>query len=173
MINCYAGIGSRTTPNDILVQMYNIAVLLAKKGYILRSGGADGADSAFEKGCDSVNGKKEIYLPWKGFNNNKSELYKPTQEAFETARANHPRWFYLKDGAQKLHARNSHQILGLDLKSPVKFVICWTQESGGTEQALRLARNNEIQIINLYHVSDYSVVIEKLIGENKCLEFIN
>jgi len=29
----------------------------------LRSGSAEGADQAFERGADKVKGKKEIYLP--------------------------------------------------------------------------------------------------------------
>lgn len=55
----YAGVGSRETPQDILNTMYKIGKYLASKGYTLRSGGAIGADTAFENGCDSVKGEKE------------------------------------------------------------------------------------------------------------------
>ena len=71
----YAGIGSRNTPNEILSLLTSLAEQLALKGYILRSGGAKGADSAFEKGCDKVHGNKEIFLPWKNFENNTSSLF--------------------------------------------------------------------------------------------------
>ena len=71
----YAGIGSRSTPDNVLGIMEKLGIVLAKKGFILRSGGADGADKAFEKGCDLASGQKEIYLPWKGFNGNNSSLY--------------------------------------------------------------------------------------------------
>ena len=64
----YTGIGSRETPEEILGWMQDIGWLLGKRGYTLRSGGADGADSAFEKGCDQANGEKDIYIPWKNFN---------------------------------------------------------------------------------------------------------
>ena len=43
----YTGIGARTTPNDVLKDMTNIASNLEQSGFILRSGGANGADSAF------------------------------------------------------------------------------------------------------------------------------
>jgi predicted Rossmann fold nucleotide-binding protein DprA/Smf involved in DNA uptake len=60
----YAGIGSRETPPDVQKLIFDIADKLAKKGYVLRSGGADGADLTFEAGCDNSNGLKEIFLPW-------------------------------------------------------------------------------------------------------------
>lgn len=59
----YAGVGSRSTPPSILKLMHAFAKLVAGKGdWILRSGGAIGADLAFELGCNEEGGKKEIYL---------------------------------------------------------------------------------------------------------------
>ena len=79
----YAGIGSRETPPDILLKMVKIGCHLAKMGWTLRSGGAPGADSAFEKGCDLGGGDKQIFLPWKGFQGNSSLLYNITEQAFD------------------------------------------------------------------------------------------
>ena len=58
----YTGIGARNTPDKVLDLFMNIAKYLATKDFTLRSGAANGADSAFEKGCDISNGSKEIYL---------------------------------------------------------------------------------------------------------------
>lgn len=146
----YAGIGSRRTPKEILDLMVQIGEWLARKGYTLRSGGADGADSAFERGCDKAKGAKEIFLPWRGFNNNPSPLYTIDPVAMNMAAGYHPAWGRCSPGAQKLHARNVHQVLGKTLKSPVKFIVCWTDGTGGTEQALRIARHLGIKIVNLY-----------------------
>lgn len=55
----YTGIGSRETPEEVLSLFTIVGEFLAKKGYILRSGGAKGADKAFEVGCDKAKGKKE------------------------------------------------------------------------------------------------------------------
>lgn len=147
----YTGIGSRNTPEEILKVFENIGQYLATKDFVLRSGAADGADSAFEQGCNHVNGKKEIYLPWKGFNGSTSDLVVTNPEAFEIAKHYHPYWENLKDGAKKLQARNSHQVLGLDLHTPSDFIICYTpngQESGGTGQALRIAKDYHIPIFD-------------------------
>ena len=68
----FAGIGSRQTPQSVQDLMVGIGRYLADRSWILRSGGAVGADMAFESGCDEVHGRKEIFLPWKGYNSNKS-----------------------------------------------------------------------------------------------------
>lgn len=47
----YAGVGSRETPPQVLAVMRSAARVLASRGWILRSGGALGADSAFEAGA--------------------------------------------------------------------------------------------------------------------------
>lgn len=147
----YAGIGSRETPIEILTFFTKLAKYLAKQGYILRSGGAEGSDLAFEIGCNNVNGQKEIFLPWKGFNNSNSSLILNNPKAFEIAEKYHPYWHNLKEGARKLQARNSHQVLGWDLNTPSKFIICWTKNgkgSGGTGQAIRIAKAYDIPIFD-------------------------
>lgn len=137
----YAGIGSRKTPSDCLAYMQDIALGFAKLGYILRSGGARGADTAFEDGCKIANGKREIYL-----------AEDATPEAMEHAAEFHPNWHACSPYAKRLHARNSMIILGGRLNDPVDFVVCWTPSGvkiGGTAQALRVAEHYEIPIINV------------------------
>lgn len=150
----YAGIGSRETPEEILKLFIGIGKVFAERDCVLRSGGADGADSAFEKGCVLVNGQKEIYLPWKGFNGNKSAFIVQPGEAFEITEKYHPCFSKLTDGAKKLQARNSHQVLGLDLKSPADCIICYTSKTGGTTQALRIAEDYQIPIFNAYEYAN-------------------
>lgn len=155
----YTGIGSRQTPNHILDLMRDYAVIFGQLGYTLRSGGAPGADTAFEEGCDISQGLKEIYLPWKNFNNNKS-IYLPGKIHFELASTIHPVWEKLSRGAQALHARNTAQILGITLHTPSKFVLCYTEDgattaqtvsskTGGTGTAIKLASLNNIPVFNL------------------------
>lgn len=149
MNKIYAGIGSRETPYAVQKDMYEIAFALARKGYTLRSGGADGADKAFEAGCDdAVIGKKEIFLPWPKFNGNPSILMVPTPEAYVEARRFHPKWSSLDDKGRAFMARNAHQVLGSDLITPVDFILFWTKSGGamgGTGQALRMAKFYQIK----------------------------
>ena len=146
----YTGIGSRTTPLDVTRRMTAIAKERAARGEVLRSGGADRADLAFEEGAGD---RKEIYLPWRGFNGSRSDLFHTSPEAFEIAASIHPAWRYCSPGAQKLHARNVHQVLGRNLRTPSMVVICWTPgggEVGGTRTAIVLARQRGIEVVNLW-----------------------
>jgi hypothetical protein len=157
----YSGIGSRKTPLDILFQMTKVASFLEKHGYVLRSGGADGADKAFEEGVSDLT-MKNIYLPWKGFNNNASQLYKITKKAMDLAKEFHPSWEYLSDAAKLLMARNGYQVLGESLHDPVEFIICYTphgKAEGGTGQALRIAQHYKIPIFNLFYSKCYEHIL--------------
>lgn len=153
----YAGIGSRETPDWVIDVMEKMGAWLAKKGDKLRSGGADGADSAFERGCDSVGGKKEIFLPWKGFNRKVENeqvfcKYNNIEEAVAIAKKYHPYWENLSQGGRALQARNSYQVLGKDLSTPSDFVVCYTKdgkEKGGTAQAMRIAKDVGVPIFNI------------------------
>lgn len=152
----YAGIGSRTAPEEALKLMQRLAARFDDLGFVLRSGGANGSDAAFESGATN----KEIFLPWKDFNNRSSQFDSATSEAIRLAEQLHPAWQQLSPAAKKLMARNSHQILGGNLRSPVDFVVTWTPDgaetasqrgraTGGTGQAIDLADKFKIPVFNL------------------------
>lgn len=148
----YTAVGARDTPDEYLALMIQIGQMMANKGYIMRSGGAPGADSAFEIGCDRARGKKEIFLPYKNFNKNASTLFNTNPRAFEIAKRFHPAGEALSGTSLKFHGRNVHQVLGKDLETRSEFLICWTfkaQFIGGTATAMSIARDNGIPIINL------------------------
>lgn len=156
----YAGIGSRRTPQDVLHLMHHYGRRLPRGGYILRSGAADGADSAFQSGSEEVGAAAEIWLPWRGFNGMQDTHLYPTEAHMEMAATLHPAWDRLTRGSRRLHARNVGQILGADLATPVAFVICWTPDgceneaqrtrnTGGTGTAIALASRRSIPVFNL------------------------
>jgi len=166
----YTGIGSRETPVKILHIMTNIATALEKKGWLLRSGGADGADLAFENGVTKY---KNIYLPWRGFNDSTSNLYHISDEALEIASRHHPGWAHLSSPIRKLMARNVYQVQGVNLDQNSKFLICWTPDgcesaetrtnkTGGTGLAISLASELGIPIFNLKNEASLERVISLL-----------
>jgi hypothetical protein len=156
----YAGIGSRETPEDICELMFRLATDLSFLGYTLRSGGAGGADEAFEMGARSAKGKMEIYLPWKNFRGiTDGILVDDDYEAQIIAEMHHPAWKFLGRGAKKLMTRNTFQALSLkeDVANSA-FVLCWTadgaetkttRETGGTGQCIRIAIAHNIPVFNL------------------------
>ena len=98
--------------------MSTIAARLARDGYTLRSGGADGADKAFENGARYGGGQTEIYIPWSGFNGRSTGIVRNSLGAEALAQSVHPAWERLTPGGRKAHTRNVHQVLGLDLRTP-------------------------------------------------------
>lgn len=177
----YAGIGSRETPDDVLELMYSLAQDFYHKGWTLRSGGAPGADQAFEWGIadayiydnnSPVECFAEIYLPWPSFEEkNRSwiipRLTEPGPGAAGIAQVYHPRYTYLSHGAKKLIARNTHQILGPDLEQieTVDFVLCWTKEAkggGGTGQAIRISKAWGIPVYDLADINAPELLMEKI-----------
>ena len=105
----YTGVGSRKTPNEILELMTKIAKQLNNESWLLRTGDAKGADSAFANGST----KKEIYKA-----NDANEKARKISQQF------HPAWERMTEFAKNLHGRNAFQILGKELNDPVKFLIC-------------------------------------------------
>lgn len=166
----YAGIGSRTTPVEILEIMERIGLGLGLSGYTLRSGGAVGADMAFEAGATRSSYDKEIFI---------SHQNKPAEgriqlegvylrKAMEIASRHHPAWDKCNDHARGLHARNVAIILGEKLDSKVKSVICWTPEDedgnvqGGTGLGIRIARSHGIRVDNLWRPKILKIWIKDL-----------
>lgn len=135
--------------------MYFAAKALAAQGWTLRSGHAEGADQAFERGAA---GQAQIFLPWKSYEQETPvqgwRMDFPDTRAYEIAEEIHPNWYTMGSGGRALHARNCHQVLGPTLTEPVKFVLCWTESGhkrGGTATTIRLAEKCRIPVMNLYH----------------------
>ena len=154
----YTGIGSRDTPEQILKKMRACSKRLKELGFTLRSGGAKGADSAFEQ-WGGVGA--EIYLPFDVFEGKHDNGYHfinaqflPTyNEAVRMASEFHPNWPACTERAKQMHTRNVYQVLGQSLDKPSLFLLCWTNGGkvvGGSGQALRVAKAYDVPIFNLY-----------------------
>ena len=162
----YTGIGSRTVPDDIVRMMRYIGKQLADK-WTVRSGFADGADKAFCYGADKVNGPMENYLPWVGFNgaplNDPRFICINNIKAKHIAEKHHSNWKACSPAARELHTRNVFQVLGSDLQTPSDMIVCWTpgaSGSGGTGQAIRIARGYGIPVFDLASVSQQKALSE-------------
>lgn len=156
----YAGIGSRDTPIEIQTLMKDLASKLERKGFILRSGGAQGADKAFENGVTSSKNKQIFYQ------SHANDLVREIANVF------HPAPYALNKSltAWNLMARNTFQVMGGDLNQPVRFVILWTKDgckhhstrtrgTGGTGQAISIASHFNIPVFNLYHDKDKEEIL--------------
>ncbi len=158
----YAGIGARATPAAVLADMETIAAWLARTGWILSSGGADGADTAFAKGTSPE--QRTIWLPWRGYNGLRGpdcRVLSPAvlEACIEIAAPLHPAWDRCSPAVRKLHARNA-AVLGLALDRAVDAVVAFTSEGrveGGTGMAIRIAEASGIPVLNLGSMSPRAV----------------
>lgn len=152
MSKFYTGVGSRKAPQHILQLMEQIAQKLARKDLTLRSGGAKGADLAFEHGCDLATGKKEIFYA-------KDATLAARQMLNDILTPSHIQAL-TRGGWLDLHARNCMQVLGRTLNMPAEVLICWTPDgatsatecsrtTGGTGTAIKLASKHNIRVCNL------------------------
>ena len=173
--------------------MWRVGYLLAQQGWLLRSGGAPGADTAFDKGAIAAGGAREIYLPWPSFCRDLREHGPDTDPAYIVpdlayhrelidralyiASQYHPAWAGLEESHRKLMMRNGFQILGPDLQSPVQMVVCYAKGSvidardrvvdvrGGTGQAVRVASEQPVITYNLA-LPDHLAAIQAFIDRS-------
>ncbi len=151
----YAGIGARATPVAVLADMTVLAGWLARTGWHLSSGGANGADTAFAEGTPA--GQRTIWLPWRDCNGNRGTdcrvlSAEAMAECIEIAAPLHPAWERCSPAVRMLHARNAAVLLGDTLGRPVDAVVCWSERgavTGGTGMAIRIAEARGIPVLNL------------------------
>ena len=162
----YAGIGSRETPPEVLAQMTEAAQYLESIGYTLNTGKKsnvkeEGADKAFSNGTNKKNLfppsmandltrkiANEIHPDLKGMYN---AVYNKWVEKVGEEKAKQ-----YAQGAIDLQARNTYQVFGKNLDTPVDFVLFYAEETnnplrpkGGTGQAVEMARRKGIPTINM------------------------
>lgn len=190
------GIGSRETPQSEMDLLTRIAAAAEKRGMRGRSGGAGGADLAFERGfTDPKN--IDVIVPWKGFlpkgmtqRDVDAFLGRPRpssgpgapvmlpwakrQEAEEKASHYHPAWHKCSPGAKSLHTRNIPQVVGLELDRPADLVVAWTidgKATGGTGQAIRMAQDIGVPVANLKNQDEKKAVMQALGLEDRDVGF--
>ena len=167
----WAGIGSRQTPADVMLQMTTLARQMSTDGCQLSTGGAKGADTAFADGTPAD--QRTIWLPIPGFEGLRGPdcyILPPDreQECLKLAALLHPAWHNCDDFARKAHARNAAILLGPNLDDPVDAVVCWTENGkvqGGTGLGLLIARELNIPVLNLATMS-----MEQVRGELQRLQ---
>lgn len=186
-MQAYTAIGSQKTPDDIQALQVRLGKALSLRGWLGRSGHADGSDKSWEEGAEqgSKEGGRgmEVYLPWDGFNDGfdtgewdlnrichidakRLPNYAKAQHIASTV---HPVWDKLTFGPKTMHSRNPYQVLGIDLETPSKALMCWAPPikdgvRGGTGTAVRLAMQYGIPIHNLYFDEVCREAEKKILG---------
>lgn len=152
----YVGIGPQAAGETVIELSKNFATAMAEMGWTLRSGGAEGMDEAFEAGCNSVKGTKEIFIPDAGFRRRNNPVDKVVHTldkhlaAIQQAKPFFPIWDKLGTTTQMFLVRNVFALLGEKLNKPANLVVTWSQYEGtGSHQLLQMAKAIGIPAFNL------------------------
>lgn len=151
----YSGVGARETPDNILRAMGLVSSELAKRNWHLRSGGARGADSAFEEkaGNNYTSYRVADGFPYRGIPIVSFSDFSPTEDEIAFTKSHYKSYNYKSDYIKGLQIRNGRILRGLGpdyLHS--KFVVCWTEggkDIGGTGVTIRMAHTLNIPVFNL------------------------
>lgn len=162
----YTGIGARN-PKIAVQEIINyISATLAKKDYILYSGGAPGCQTCFEKGCDENYGMKNIFIPWKGYNNSTSPLVSWGRKVTPTSSPLVTKWEQMAPEIRYIHIRNIQLLLGYNLDKPTKFVISWfpylSYEYG---TIMKYAKHFNIPVFNIFIATDLKYFLDHILSK--------
>lgn len=161
--------GEYRYPEDILL-LHKICYRLARLGIIMRSGlcakGLDAiAQIEYSRALDQGLARPEQFEVFV-YQKKRSALPHPelavlrnpelVEELERRAASVHGGWHNCDEAARGQHSRNVHQVFGYQLDTPVQAVITWCrlnhagQPLGGTATAIKLARQADIPVLNLY-----------------------
>jgi hypothetical protein len=151
-----ACIGSREVPKDIQKNLMDIGRYLARKGYIISTGNADGADFFFAFGAHEINPSLvEFHLPWDSYNKvyirsgNNVIIDGHNPDYAKIAAELHPNWKACSQGAKKLHTRNVGIVLGCTQVIAYPRMDNKNNPIGGTAMGIRIAQKYGIKVLNL------------------------
>jgi hypothetical protein len=140
-----ACIGSRKVTAEESELCFEIGKFIVNQGWFISTGNADGADSLYAKGGNSVNPSSVlIYLPWASYNQDfivkgNRVTHKILPKWTYIAEQNHNAWPYLTDGVRKLMSRNA----GIILRANVVIALLNHKKTGygGTGHGWRISES--------------------------------
>jgi hypothetical protein len=147
----YTAIGPIDYPIEIQETLIKIGAFLASEKYTLRSGASEGFEYTIESGCNKAKGAKEIWLPWFKYEDHSSKL-RWEQNGWDFISKRKKDWDTLKLTHKIYLARIPHQLLGLNLDEPSKFMLTWSYQGKGAhifEEALKIAKEYKIPVFDL------------------------
>ncbi len=151
-------IGSRRISESQYKYLVSVAEAFARRGWMVRTGVADGADHAAMVGTRNVNPDLlHTYLPWANYNKqyqadtDHATVYDPKEHITwgQSVYRYHPAPQRLSRGAFSLMARNWGILMH---EQPVDAVVALPMslsDVGGTGEGMRIAKGNSIELFTV------------------------
>ncbi len=172
-MKAYAGIGSRKLNETDWNLCYKTGFWLARQGWKLQTGAAQGADRAFAEGALDAGGKVLLCLPWPRYERRwvgnaacRGAVTKVLQyfhkDAWASVAKYHPAGDTLRSAIKSLHARNYLIVEG------TSFCLAFPKSGprgglGGTGQGIRICTGKGIQVIRLDEPFDRTRVEDRVL----------
>ncbi len=169
----YTGIGSNSTPIDILMKIETLASYFAMIGYTLRSGNSSQVDLSLERGCLRESGKKEIWLPKPNgkVRHHRSMMCDPSKIHVELANIYSLEWDTLSEANKLIGAATVGKVLGRDTKNPISFMLCWSID--GCERVVDISKKTGNLGLAITICESMNIPVFNLKNNNRLQEFLD
>jgi hypothetical protein len=159
----YTAAGNRKAPGAALALCHVVGRELAARGLTLRTSDELGVDCAFADGHHEtwLNGKnvRLAFVTKAGTNPHAAHDLageRPTRLALDLAAQvlGGATWLKIRESSRWVHGLAVERLLGRDLLTPSRFLLCWSQTvdpaaQHGTRVLARVARERNIPVLNL------------------------
>lgn len=125
LYRAYGVVSNIKAPPHAINSAKEIADFLSDKNFVLRTGGGN---TDIENLFEASTPHKELYLPWKNFNEKDSKIVRYSDHIREIAQWQQPSYESLVPFKQSFINRNIAVVLGKEGTSPLRFLICWSQD---------------------------------------------
>lgn len=145
----YTGLASSETPEKVRAVMWAFAEVMRQRGARLRTGAELGAREGFRAGAGPA---QTTYIPWDFYCGASTTLGAILTAGWEPAimRAamTFGDWRHLSADEKALAICAVVQLMGLDMKSPSRLVVCWVTDET-TAPAITIAKASNIPVLNM------------------------
>lgn len=160
----YAIASNKGIPSNVIEEFKSIVPELDKSGFIMR---VSALDETIDNHVRDMTENKELYLPWRGFNNIEQGNTYTSPETKAIAKLFQPGYDGLSNAIQMIVAKNVRLALGNDNKSPANFILVWSEDGAETLATKTSATGNVghlIAVASAAHIPVYNL------GKPGCLE---
>lgn len=160
----YAVASNENVPANVIEEFKSIIPELEKAGFILR---VSAMKNSIDDHVRNLTENKEVILPWRGFNEVEDGNTYTSPETKAIAKLFQPGYDSLSKGVQLIVAKNVRLALGNDSRSPVNFVLCWSEdgaETNATKTSATGVVGHLIAVASAAHIPVYNL------GNTGCLE---
>ena len=147
----YAGTGDRKTPLKIQNLLQNYIKILNERNYMLRTGSESGTQTFMKTLADKV----EVM-----------DIPEANHLVYAANRSHYVLWSHNGNRVKKKYARDTLILLGDNLATPPEFLLCWCNINikGGSVFSIRLAKEHNIPIYNIFREDHQEKFEEEILG---------